>query len=263
MKKNQMGFFTAWLAMWTFTTALFTTALSKGGLEPWLAVAAMAFFEIIVFRMGMRHSVEVARSRFRPPVLKVGLDSMSATWKHKPHIWGILLWCFLLGLMVLTMLLIGTWLPARWEVEGSWIVAVSQFIMPDARIEPSGMLVPLLLTGLWSTIVWSWGLAMRDIVRSAGRFSLVSTLSRLTIQHQGLLRRRNIELQLDGLRVTSDDTTIRLHTEDDAFLLSCPAGLARDQLLENLQQSIERAEQDPFSQPELPQPLAEMLGQKS
>ena len=79
---------------------------------------------------------------------------------------------------------------------------------------------------------------------------------------QGLLRRRRIELPLEGLRITSDDATILLRTEDEEVYLNCPEGLAREKLLQNLRQSIARAEQDPFTQPEVPQNLAEMLGQE-
>jgi hypothetical protein len=111
-------------------------------------------------------------------------------------------------------------------------------------------------------LVWSWGLAIRDIVRTIEQVHLVSTLSHITIRRQGLLRRRDIALPLGGLVVTSDDTSILLRAEDDEVLLSCPPGPARAQVLQNLQQSIARADQDPFTQPEVPRPLAEMLGQK-
>merc|ERR1712185_562379 len=87
---------------------------------------------------------------------------------------------------------------------------------------------------------------MRDIVRTAERVHLVSTLSRVTIQRQGLLRRRRIELPLEGLRITSDDATILLRTEDEEVYLNCPEGLAREKLLQNLGQSMIRSRSPRF-----------------
>ena len=81
--------------------------------------------------------VDQAKAMFEAPALSQDLDSMSAAWKSMPHVWGLLLWCSMLGLVVFAILLFGTWAPVR-------------------GAETASTFIPMLLTGVWSYPVLKW-----------------------------------------------------------------------------------------------------------
>ena len=139
--------------------------------------------------MIMQEFVAAAKSMFKAPELSQDLDSMSATWRSKPLVWMMLSWCFLLGLGVLVILLVGTWRGAE------------DFIT----------IIPLLLTGMWGYVVWCWIQALRSITRSIEQLSLRASADRVTIERQGLFLRREIELPLSAVRRTGSGRAKRWH----------------------------------------------------
>lgn len=239
--KKPLGFMTIWLIGWSIGTGALAAAIKDGGAFFFLLFGATQLF---VWQHSMQLFVDQAKAMFEAPALSQDLDSMSAAWKSMPHVWGLLLWCSMLGLVVFAILLFGTWAPVR-------------------GAETASTFIPMLLTGVWSYPVLKWVQALGRILTMNQRYSVESTLDRLTIKHNGLFLQRDIELPISGLELNVDDTTIHLRSGEEGVAMICPPSPERERLTDNIKQSIHRAALDPFSQPEVPQAIAEMIGQEA
>ena len=242
--KNPLGFLTIWIIGWSVGTGALAAGFSTRADAGVLFFLVFGIAQLYVWRLDMQHFVDAAKTKFEVPELSQNMDAMSATWRSKPHIWGLLLWCFLVGVVVLGILLFGTWFPVLGAEGGSAVI-------------------PTLLTGTWGYVVWKWLQALRTMLLMNESFSLDSSFERLTIKRKGLLLQRDIELPISGLELTVDETTIHLRSGDEDVAMHCPPSPERERLLDNLDQSIQRAEHDPVTQPEVPEAIAEMIGQKS
>ena len=240
----RLGFMTIWITFWSLAVGFISGGVARGNSFLILFLITHGGAEIFVARMIMKEFTKAAQGLYQAPELSQDLDSMSATWRSKPHVLGLLIWCFLLGFVVLAILLIGTWLPVLDVADGS-----------------ASPYIPILLTCFWGYVAWTWSQALRSILLMLEKIRLISSFDHLTIKRQGLFLRRDIDLPISGLEVTADETAIVLRSGDEDLTLNCPPSPERARLLENLSQSIQRAENDPVSQPELPKALAEMLGE--
>lgn len=238
--KKPLGFLTIWIIGWSVGTAALAAGVRDEGLLFFLLFGSA---QLYVWRLFMQHFVDAAKTMFEVPELTQDLESMSAAWRSKPHVWGLLLWCFLLGLVVLGILLFGTWMPVMSAEGGSAVI-------------------PTLLTGTWGYVVWKWLQALGELLRMNEAISLGSTFERLTIKRKGLFLQRDTELLTAGLELTVDDTTIHLRSGGEDVTMHCPPSPEREHLIDNLNQSIHRADRDPVTQPEVPQAIVEMMGQK-
>ena len=237
---NHLGFMTIWTIGWSGGTAALAASADGAGLLLYLIFSGIMMLAWWAF---MQQFIAVAKTMFEVPALSQDLNSMTATWRSKPHLPGLLLWCFSIGLVVIAILLLGTWMPV-----------VGQ--------EAASVIFPTLSTGMWSYMGWKWLQALKPILLMNERFSLDSTFERIIIKRQRLLLQQEIELPTAGLKVHADETTLTLRAGDEEVAMYCPPGPERERLIENLTQSIQRAELDPVSQPEIPEAISEMLGQK-
>ena len=244
--KYPLVFLSFWIVFWSVGVGALSGGAGRGGAIFFLFLLTHGASELFVFRLIMKNFIDAAKGMFRTPEVSQDLDSMSANWRSRPRMWGLLLWCFLLGVVVLAILLIGTWMPVMGIVDGS-----------------ASPYLPLLLTCFWGYVAWTWSKALQTILMMIEKIKLSSTFDRLIIKRKGLFLQRDIELPISGLEVTADESSIFLTSGNEDIALSCPPGPEREQLLANLSQCIERAEHDPVSQPEVPKALAEMMGQKT
>ena len=192
MELFSLAFFSFWLAGWSIGVGVISYMVAQG--DPFMLVFLLSHggAEVFVSRMVMRKFVAAAENLVRAPELSHDLDSMSATWQSRGLSWVVLLWCALLGLMVLLALLTGTWLPA--------------LNSPSVLHIISGVL----LTAIWGYIGWQWLSALRTIRRTMARVTLTSTFDRLTIHQRDLFVEREVELPIAGLTVSADETSLHL-----------------------------------------------------
>ena len=238
---NHLGFMTIWTIGWSIGTAALASTVDGAGFFMFMIFSAI---QLVAWWAFMKIYVDVAKTMFEVPDLKQDLNSMSATWGSKSHLWWLLLWCFSVGAVVLAVLLFGTWMPAL-------------------GAETIRMVIPTISTGLWSYMGWKWLQAIWQMLSMKETFSLESTFEHLSIKSKKLLFQRDIELPIFGMTLTADDTAIHIRAGDEDVTMLCPPSPERERLIDNLNQSIQRAVSDPVTQPEVPQAIAEMLGQKS
>lgn len=180
-----------------------------------------------------REFITAAEKLVQAPELSQNLDSMTATWRSRGLSWVLLLWCALYGLVVTLILLAGAWLPALLEFR--WSRAV----------------ISVLLTPLWGYVGWMWLSALRTIRRTMARVTITSTFDRLTIEENGLLFKRDTELLIFGLTVRARGTHLRLRSGEQVVSVYCAPGPQRKKLIATIRQSVDQANADPPSPPEL------------
>lgn len=244
MELFSLAFFSFWLTGWSVGVGIISFMVAKGSPLMVLFLLTHGGAEVFVSRMIARKFVDAAERMVRAPVLSQDLDSVTATWRSRGLSWVLLLWCTLLGLVVMLMLLIGTWLPAF------------------RAFSPWHAIAGVLLTAAWGYVGWNWLTALRDIRHTMARVTLTSTFDRLTVAQRGLLFEQDAELPIAGLEVSADETRLHLRSGEQTVSVCCAPGPQRQKLLDTLQESIDQAAASPFTQPEMPQALAAMRGQE-
>ncbi|MEL6346998.1 MAG: hypothetical protein AAFV53_28045 [Myxococcota bacterium] len=240
-----LAFMTVWLSGWSLGVGVISGMLTT---TPFMIIFLLTHggAELGVGWMVTNKFIKAANQSMKAPSdVQADLDSVTTRWGPSWKSPLLLVWCALLGLVVMGLLLSGTWAPV---IAGATTVNV---------------IVAILLTALWGVLGVRWGAALNEIRKTNQTWSIDATFDRLTIEQRGWLQATRHQLSMEQLTVLEEAHHLRLMDDEHDVTIPCPPGMERNALVEQLALAARRAQADPFDQPEVPQALAEMMTQKT
>lgn len=240
-----LAFMTVWLSLWSMGVGFLSGMV---GTDPalWLFILTHGGSEIGVGWWVASTFAHHARHAIRPPKdITIGLDSMEARWGHSWQNGLLLVWFCLLGLLIGALLMGGTWYPTLLDPS------------------PVGTFIALILSAGWGVLGWRWLVTLNTILQSRQTIALKATFDRVTIEQRGPFQITESTINVQGMEIYTDEYQITFLNGETIATVPCPQNDARDRMIEHISAAVQRAEQAPFQQPEVPAALSKMLSQKT
>ena len=228
-------FMSVWLSFWSVGVGVIS-AMVAGNPGMLLFLFSHGGAEVFVARQVTKSYLKAARESLREPTIKQDLDGLTASWGPRPRLYVLQTLFALLGVVVMTLLLGGTWWKFDPAQLGSLVVAVP-------------------LSVVWGLVGWWWINAFREMIGFGAKTSLDASFDQVKIQRRGWLVATDHQFETQHTTVMDSAEGLEISDGKQTLLLPCPASSERDHLINTLREAAARARANPTTDVPIPAEL--------